>query len=64
MSRLRRDGAPFAAPNKTKLNDLSIKRLKGKQGAYLVWDVLQKGLAVNVQASGSKSYKCIYLYPG
>ena len=48
MPRLRRDGAPFAAPNKRKLNYLIVRRLKPQPGAYLVWDLQQRGLAINI----------------
>jgi integrase len=52
---------PRREPNKIKLNDVVIKNLKPKETRpYLVWDTRQHGLAVQVQPSGVKSWKCIY----
>ena len=48
-------------PRKYLLNDRYVGNLKPEtDGAYLVWDVKQYGLAVRVQPSGHRSYKCIY----
>jgi hypothetical protein len=60
MPRPRRDGTQAASPNKRKLNDLFVKRLAPADSAYLVWDDYQRGLAVNVQPTGRKTFKCIY----
>lgn len=51
---------PKRQPNKVRLNDLNVKRLRQGQRPYLVWDTLQRGLAIQVQPSGSKAWKCIY----
>jgi integrase len=64
MPRPRRDGTKAAAPNKRKLNDLFVKRLVPTDRAYLVWDDYQRGLAVNVQPTGRKTFKCIYSLRG
>ena len=65
MPRRRRDGAPAAAANRHKLNDLFLKRLKPQQGrAVVVWDTQQRGLAVRVQPTGHKSWKAIYSLHG
>jgi integrase len=47
-------------PNKCRLNDLMIRRLKPKAAAFLVWDTHQRGLAIQVQPTGHKAWKCIY----
>jgi hypothetical protein len=47
-------------PNKIRLNDLIIKRLKPQDRPYLIWDTKQRNLAIQVQPSGFASYKCIY----
>jgi integrase len=47
-------------PNKIKFNDLIIKNLKKATRPYLVWDLRQHGLAIQVQPSGNKAWKCIY----
>lgn len=64
MPRPRRDGSAAAAPNKRKLNDLFIKRLQPQARAFVVWDEYQRGLAIAVQPTGYKSWKCIYSFHG
>jgi integrase len=55
----------MTAPNKHRLNDLFIGRLQPRtSGPYLVWDILQRGLAVQVQPTGHRAYKCIYTRRG
>lgn len=52
-------------PKKTKLNDLYIKRLKPDgERPYLVWDTYQRGLAIQVQPTGTTAWKCIYPFHG
>ena len=63
MPRPRRDGTA-AAPNKRRLNDLFVKRLAPQGRPYLVWDNYQRGLAVNVQPTGHKTWKVIYPFHG
>jgi len=64
MPRPRRDGTPATAPNKAKLNDLFLKRLVLQPRAFVVWDTHQRGLAVQVQPTGHKAWKCIYAFHG
>jgi hypothetical protein len=47
-------------PNKMRLNELILKRLKPKATPYLLWDSLQRGLATQVQPSGNAAWKVIY----
>jgi integrase len=47
-------------PNKHRLNDRFVIDLQPRAGPYLVWDTLQYGLAVQVQPTGHKAFKCIY----
>ena len=51
---------PRAAPNKCKLTPLAVAKLRLQTRAFLVWDVLQRGLALQVQPSGYRAYKVIY----
>jgi integrase len=51
-------------PNKTKLFDLTVRKLQPQKNSYLLHDTYQRGLAVRVQPSGSKSYLCIYRHGG
>ena len=60
MPRPRFDGAPSAIPNKRKLNDLAVKRLKPAPSPFTVWDTQQRGLAVVVQPTGHKAWKAVY----
>jgi integrase len=46
--------------NKRKLNALDAVRLKPQARAYLVWDTIQRGLALQVQPTGHRSYKFIF----
>jgi integrase len=56
---------PKPRPRKTKLNDVYIRRLRPHEnGPYLVWDTFQRGLAIQVQPTGSKAWKCIYPFHG
>jgi len=52
------------AANKRRLTELSVRKLKPKAEAYLVWDTHQHGLAIRVQPTGAKAYKTIYSYHG
>lgn len=64
MPRPRRDGKPASAPNKRKLSDIFLKKLKPQARTFAVWDNHQRGLAVIVQPSGSKAWKCVYSFHG
>src|SRR5215203_7308279 len=64
MPRPRRDGTPAAAADKRKLNDVLVKRLQPQNRPFMVWDTQQAGLAVTVQPTGHKAWKCIYSFHG
>ena len=64
MPRLRRDGTPAQAPNKHKLSGIFIRKLKPRERAFVVWDIHQRGLALQVQPTGHRSWKCIYSLRG
>src|SRR5665213_2172308 len=51
-------------PNKRKLSDIFIQKLKSRPRPFLVWDTYQRGLALAVQPTGHKSWKCIYSFRG
>jgi integrase len=55
---------PKNAANKRRLTELSVRKLKPKAEAYLVWDTHQHGLAVRVQPTGAKAWKTIYSFHG
>jgi integrase len=64
MPRPRRDGRPAQAPNKRKLSDIFLKKLKPQARTFAVWDSHQRGLAVVVQPTGHKAWKCVYAFHG
>ena len=64
MPRPRRDGSPAAPPDKRKLSELFVRKLKPRDRTHVVWDSYQRGLAIMVQQSGHKSWKCVYTYGG
>jgi hypothetical protein len=64
MPRPRRDGKPASAPNKHKLSDIFLNKLKPQERPFAVWDEKQRGLAVVVQPTGHKAWKCIYPFHG
>jgi integrase len=55
---------PKRRASKRRFTELFIKKLKPEATPYLVWDTLQRGLAIRVQPSGSRAWKCIYSYHG
>jgi integrase len=50
--------------NKRKLSELTVTKSRPTARAYLVWDTLQRGLALQVQPTGHRSYKLIYRFGG
>jgi integrase len=51
---------PKRAPQKVRLRELSVQKAKAKSRPYLVWDALQRGLALRVYPTGSKAWACVY----
>jgi hypothetical protein len=47
-----------------RLSELSVHKAKPKKAAYAMWDTKQRGLALRVQPSGSRSWYCVYSYHG
>jgi integrase len=45
---------------KKRLTELTVRKAKPSKGAYLVWDALQRGLALRVQPTGTKSWVTVY----
>ena len=60
MPRPRRDGIPVEKATKCKFTELFIRKVEPREGAFLVWDTHQRGLAVQVQPTGHKAWKCVY----
>ena len=55
---------PKSAVRKLRLRELSVKKAKPKAKAYPIWDAVQRGLALRVQPSGSKSWYVVYSRQG
>jgi integrase len=55
---------PKSAVRKLRLRELTVKKAKPKAKAYLLWDALQRGLALRVQPTGAKSWTVIYSRQG
>jgi integrase len=53
---------PRAEPNKQKLTSLTVTKARPAAEPYLIWDTLQRGLALQIQPSGYRAYKLIYRY--
>jgi integrase len=51
---------PKRAALKRRLTELSVRKLKPKPASYLIWDTLQRGLAIRVQPTGARAWKVIY----
>jgi integrase len=47
---------------KRKLFPLTAAKLRPEARAYLIWDTVQRGLALQVQPTGYRAYKLIYRY--
>ena len=55
---------PKRPPNKRQFTELFVRKLKPKATAFVVWDLHQRGLAIRVQPTGRKTWKCIYARHG
>jgi integrase len=55
---------PKRPARKRRLTELAVRKLKPEPAAYLVWDTLQRGLAVRVQPSGTRAWMVIYSRQG
>src|SRR5215813_5482188 len=65
MPRPQRDGTPARSPNRRKLSDAFVRTVQPDPGRIIVvWDTLQRGLALAVQPSGHLAWKCVYTIRG
>ena len=53
-----------AVPNKRKLTTIFLQKLKPQASAFMVWDAMQRGLALRVEPTGYKAWKLVYRYHG
>ena len=45
---------------KRRLTELGVRKARPEKAAYLIWDTLQRGLALRVQPTGSRSWVVVY----
>src|SRR5262249_11386839 len=65
MPRPRRDGTPARLPNRRKLSDAFVRTVRpDPDRTVMYWDTLQRGLALAVQPSGHRAWKCVYSLRG
>src|SRR5262249_47201679 len=65
MPRSRRDRSPASKPNRRRLSEAFAKTVRGDSTRVVVyWDTLQRGLALAVQPSGHRAWKCVYTIRG
>ena len=51
---------PKHPARKRRLTELSVRKIKPASAPYLIWDSLQRGLAIRVQPTGARAWKVIY----
>lgn len=49
-----------AKPNRRKLTELFVWRMKPQPKKFLTWDTQQHGLVLVVEPTGHRSWKCVY----
>jgi integrase len=65
MPRPQRDGTPAQGANRRKLSDAFVKIVRPDPArVVVVWDTLQRGLALRVQPTGHLAWKCVYTIRG
>jgi integrase len=53
---------PRTTANKCKLTSLTVTKSHPAPRPYLMWDIVQRGLVLQIQPSGYRSYKLIYRF--
>jgi integrase len=65
MPRPSKEGRAARPPRRRKLTSLFVRKVRGEpDGAFNVWDTEQRGLALQVQPSGYRSFKLVYARAG
>jgi integrase len=52
------------APRKLRLTELKVRKARTSDTATIIWDSVQRGLALRVQPTGGKSWYCVYTRHG
>src|SRR5262249_5237886 len=58
------DGSSARAPNKCKLTELYVRKLRPQASPFNVWDEYERGLVLRMQPSGQWAFKFVYAYRG
>jgi Arm DNA-binding domain len=64
MPRPNRSGAPASAPNKRKLTAIFMQKMKPQARHFMLWDAMQRGLALRVEPTGYRGWKVVYRHHG
>src|SRR5215472_17143384 len=65
MPRSRRDGSPASEPNRRRLSEAFARTVRpDPDRVVMYWDTLQRGLALRVEPSGHRAWKCVYTIRG
>jgi integrase len=64
MPRPTKAGEPARPARKKKLTELDVRNAKREPRAYFIWDSFQRGLALRVQPTRTKSWHCVYRFHG
>jgi integrase len=64
MPRPQKDGTAARPARRLKLSELFVRKVTPEATAFAAWDTHQRGLALRVQPSGQKAFKCVYSYRG
>src|SRR6516162_4596433 len=55
---------PKRTVRKHQLTEFYVKKVKPEKSRFLVWDTKQHGLALQVEPTGVRAWKCIYSFHG
>lgn len=64
MPRPRRDGTTPISRQRLRLSELHVRKFEPRERRYLIYDQLQRGLALQIEPTGHKAWKCIYSIGG
>jgi integrase len=64
MPRPSKDGAPAREPHKRQFTELFIQKVRAEKTVVNHWDTHTRGLALQVQPTGHRSYKAVYSRAG
>jgi integrase len=60
MPRPTKHAEPARQPRRRRLTELFVRRLKGGERTYVIWDELARHLALRIQPTGARSWYAVY----